>query len=232
MPVLVLHTTETDTGTAAAVAANLVRDGKASHRVYDPVTGEEIVIYDWAVAALSLKNLTGGVETNRRGGVYQVELVGRAGDVAGYNDDWYRNVGAKCRQWCAETGTPFTFPCPFLAGSYAERDACRLTFDQWLNVAGVVGHEHVPENDHWDPGRLDVNRLIVLSSPVLEAVMALEPTTPITVDGHQYALVDVLGWTLEGINALRRAQPPTSPAYITDVQIQEALRKVLKEGVG
>jgi hypothetical protein len=35
---------------------------------------------------------------------------------------------------------------------YGENSACRMTPEQWQVFDGVCGHQHVPDNKHWDPG--------------------------------------------------------------------------------
>jgi len=161
MAVLVLHTTETPAGTAQAVGRNLLRDGKPSHQVYDPADGTVVHLVDWGASAKSLKNLGGGVETNRRGGVYQVEIVGFAADVPRYGDGWYANLGRYLTRVCDELGVPKVFPCRFVAGEgYGLNARQRLSHEAWMTVEGIIGHQHVPENSHWDPGALDVARLM------------------------------------------------------------------------
>lgn len=160
MAVLVVHTTETPPGTAQAVARNLLRDGKAPHQVYDPSDGTVVHCHDWDTPAKALKNLAGGVETNRRGGVIQVEIVGYAAEAPFQSADWYTNLGRYLNRVCDQTGVPKVFPCGFVGGEgYGRRAAQRLSHAAWLTVEGIVGHQHVPENDHWDPGALDVARL-------------------------------------------------------------------------
>ena len=35
---------------------------------------------------------------------------------------------------------------------YGRNSGCRMTPEQWQVFDGVCGHQHVPDNDHWDPG--------------------------------------------------------------------------------
>lgn len=166
MSVLVVHTTETPAGTARSVARQLMAKGRAPHQVYDPADGTLVHCHDWDSPAAALKNLYGGVETNRRGGVYQVEVVGRAADVPGYSDVWYGNLGRYLGSVCDWTGTPKVFPYRFTGpDGYGQQGTVRLSFEQWQTVAGIVGHAHVPENTHWDPGALDVARLLPHMQP-------------------------------------------------------------------
>lgn len=161
MGVIVLHTTESDIGTVDAVASYLFRTGNRSHLVFDPATGEKVTMVRWDQPGAALRNLAGGVETNLRGDVFQVELVGRAIEVASYPQSWFETLAAALKGWCAETGVPAVFPCQFLPYPETYGDsAVRLSPEAWLTVEGVVGHMHVPENDHGDPG--DISRLVDL----------------------------------------------------------------------
>jgi hypothetical protein len=40
-----------------------------------------------------------------------------------------------------------------------------MTEDEWNNFDGWCGHQHVPENEHWDPGKLDIGRLLRIKRP-------------------------------------------------------------------
>ena len=159
MSVLVHHTTE---GDSAKGAASWMRSqGTMSHRVFNPSNGERIDLLPATASARSLRNLSGGVETNRRGGVYQLEIVGRAVAVPGYGDHWYKALAGEVDSICSQVGIPKVFPCAFVPypESYGIKAKQRLSGPQWLRVEGIIGHQHVPENDHGDPGALDVERL-------------------------------------------------------------------------
>ncbi len=160
MSVVVLHSTESNPGTCDAVARYLIRMGYEPHEVFDPSNGDGAVLLAKSEPGKALMNLPGGVETNRRGGVYQIEIVGRAVDVPNYDDAWYERLRKRLVEVCEFTGTPYVFPLPFqpYPQSYG-KNLVRMTFDEWLTFEGICGHQHVPENDHGDPGALDVQRL-------------------------------------------------------------------------
>ncbi|NAZ88536.1 hypothetical protein GTR00_20940, partial [Kineococcus sp. T90] len=40
--------------------------------------------------------------------------------------------------------------------AYGVRSATRMSPREWEGFGGVCGHQHVPDNSHWDPGRLDL----------------------------------------------------------------------------
>ncbi len=159
MTVCVLHTGEGST--LAGIIATLEANNSRSHDVYDPAKDQGQTLINWPDNARSLRNLSGGVETNNRGGVFQVELVGFAASVPGYSDEWYRNLAKYLIDRSDKIGFPLDFPHEFKgsAGAYGVRSSTRLTNAEWLAVEGIIGHQHVPENTHWDPGALDITRL-------------------------------------------------------------------------
>jgi hypothetical protein len=159
-PLLVLHSTEGST--IAGAVATMDANRSWSNWVGDPKTGTLKTLVDSERGDRSLKNLPGGVETNNRPGVWQLEIVGFAEDMPTYGDTWYRSLAAMVVQICDAKGIPKRFPYPFVPypRSYGFRAAQRLTGHQWLACSGIIGHQHVPENDHGDPG--DLNRLIPL----------------------------------------------------------------------
>jgi hypothetical protein len=105
--------------------------------------------------AMALANASGGVETNRAHAI-QVELVGfsdagfaaRVGKtshaVGNWTDSDYAQIAALAR-WVEKH-------CD------VERQ-CSVTFHNdsshkvrdWPQYSGHIGHQHVPENFHWDP---------------------------------------------------------------------------------
>ncbi len=116
--------------------------------------------YPINLAARALYNATGGVETNNANAI-QCEVMAQAALIDdlpeatwGHLVDWL--------SWCAtQTRTPIHF-ANFVAGGYGEDAAQRFGPQEWLDFAGVCGHQHVPENDHWDPGALDTTKLAAL----------------------------------------------------------------------
>ena len=117
------------------------------------------------VAARALENRAGGVETNRRSAI-QIEIAWTAADIANLPEamverlwDWMRWV---------ETQTDMK------GWNYREFRGIeargldgvgRMTNDEWNAFEGWCGHQHVPENEHWDPGKLDIGRLLRIKRP-------------------------------------------------------------------
>ena len=139
--------------------------------------------FDFDVSSRALVNKAGGVETNTANAV-QIELVGtcderkaetwdgkRAGvDYLFWPDapDWALAELAKFVKWThdehgiqlrsAVTWKPYNKGQ--VGGSYGPSNGVRLTGAQWNAYYGWLGHQHVPENDHGDPGNLNFARVL------------------------------------------------------------------------
>lgn len=171
--VLVIHTTEgttLDGYQGGAVAPNLtaVPDFKNKKLQW-------FQHYYIDTSSRALVNKPGGVQTNTLN-VTQIELVGtcdpkthktwtsRETDHIYWPEapDWALEELAKFVAWLNENhGVPLTGPKEWVSypDSYGATKT-RMTFDEWDNFKGICGHQHVPENDHGDPGSLDFAKLI------------------------------------------------------------------------
>lgn len=122
------------------------------------------------LASRSMKNAPGGVETNR-GGAIQIEVVGKAA-----NPNWpLAQVQAMLllMRWLEkETGIRPVAPA-FHGGGAAAVAPYRFSPADWTTFNGWCGHQHVPENDHWDPGALVIANLLPT-----EATMPETPAPP------------------------------------------------------
>lgn len=157
---VVLHTTET-----RGVPSY---DGgmSAPHLTYNPKTRVWVQHTELTTAARALRNAAGGAETNRDSAL-QVEIICYsdrfvADRVLGL---WVGDLSSAAlgdiRDFIDWTGVPLVWPGR-QARNYAEANApgFRLSQAVWGGYAGVVGHQHVPENTHWDPGMLDWETLL------------------------------------------------------------------------
>lgn len=111
-------------------------------------------------AARALRNPSGGVETNR-GNVVQIEVVGMANGVRG--EDWFWAGLRALARWIEQArGVPRRSTVQWVAHpeSYGTGAAQRLGGAAWREYAGWLGHQHVPENSHGDPGTFDIGRLL------------------------------------------------------------------------
>lgn len=123
--------------------------------------------FDFDVSSRALRNLSGGVETNTLN-VGQVEIVGTSDPAthtkwaqAGIQHlymaelpDWAIRDLATFAKWAnSQHGVPLSSGLTFkpYPSSYGA-NGVRMTNTQWTNFTGHCGHQHVPENDHGDPG--------------------------------------------------------------------------------
>lgn len=129
----------------------------------------------------ALRNKAGGVETNTQNTI-QIELVGTCDPAnryywggnkrykAGRDYVYWPDATPRQKQWVARLladihrrwGLHLRLPKPFRAypGSYGEKNPNRMTFQEWNRSFGVIGHQHIPENSHGDPGNIDMVDII------------------------------------------------------------------------
>ena len=182
------HTTETPTGTARAVARQLLYP---YHNLVDPITREIFNLVSWDRSALSLRgsSYTGGWETNHAG-VRNIQwaVIGYAADM----DDLPRGA----LRWLAEE-----FLAPMLeinripnvwSKSYGAGEGIvlattsspvRMGGQEWYNFSGVTYHQIVPGQDHWDMGKIDYKNImkIIEGTPYNDR----ESTKPMSIPGME-----------------------------------------------
>ena len=115
--------------------------------------------YPITFSSRALENRDGGVQTNRQGAI-QIEICWKAAEIATLPDpmvallkDWMR--------WVEDQADVKRHSPDFLDDSgYGVGSPSRMTFDKWNAFDGWCGHQHVPENMHWDPGKIDIARLL------------------------------------------------------------------------
>lgn len=162
---LVIHTTEGST-IGSAVGAYRRRAGRLSggvhpHATVDPSTRERAQHVPLTKASYSLKG-------HDRDGSIQIEIVGSASESHDWPPSWYEwlrdfVVGPIL---AAVPTIPASAPWAFLgewdgllAAPYPVGKA-RVSSPAWLAGRGIVGHQHAPLDDHWDPGAIRVIDLI------------------------------------------------------------------------
>ncbi|MFF3848057.1 hypothetical protein [Streptomyces sp. NPDC002328] len=147
--------------------------------------------YDVDESARALANKLGGVQTNTAN-VFQIELVGTcddskkfswAGARAGVDylhwpsaPGWALAEVAWLVRWLHDNhGVPLTCVRDWLAygldarrpgvtpASYGSANPARMTFTEWRSFTGWCGHQHVPENDHGDPGNLNFAQVLAIA---------------------------------------------------------------------
>jgi hypothetical protein len=158
---LLLHRTQ---GSTAAGAIGAYQ----SHGGWPHITASwrerrRIQHVDLAVAARALRNVAGGAETNRAR-VVQVELVGFSEQAM--SADEARWVGAEIVAPIRATipqiglhGPRFYGPDEGLVLATTS-SPIRMSPQAWLDFDGICGHQHAPENTHWDPGRVPLDVII------------------------------------------------------------------------
>lgn len=161
----VLHTTEG--ATAAGAIAAYRRNYSAPHFTVTFEGGSFKVYQHIALdkAARSLKNALGGVQTNRTRCI-QIEIVGEATHISTISDQYLNGIGSLMR-WI-ETNTQIQRTAPMFKpypSSYGN-NGVRFTAAQWNEFNGWCGHMHVPENDHGDPGNINIQKLLGVQSGV------------------------------------------------------------------
>lgn len=198
----VVHTTEGNTlpsygGGAEAPNFTLVPD----------LAVEKLKVYQhfgFDTSSRALVNAAGGVQTNTLN-VVQFELVGTCDPTThkNWNDkqikhiywpeapDWALLEFAKVVRWAYDNHkVPMTSTVTWKAypGSYGPKNGVRLTFAQWNAYSGWLGHQHVPENLHGDPGAFQMAKVLAYAKaktwekPVPDPTPAKEPTVATTQD--------------------------------------------------
>lgn len=199
----VVHTTEgtslpTYGGGASAPTFTLVPN----------VAAKTVSVYqhfDVDRSARALMNAAGGVQTNSLN-VVQVELTGTC-DPATHAKwstanrqhvfwpeapDWALTEFARLVRWLSdEHGVPMRSTVQWKAypGSYGLRSSVRLTGQQWTDYYGWLGHQHVPENDHGDPGNFPMAKVLKMAEgKVWEKPAGTTPPKTPTVEERLTAL--------------------------------------------
>ena len=185
--------------------------------------------FDFDRSSRALLDKTGGVSTNR-GNAVQIELVGtcdpkyklswgtkKAG--VGYiywpaAPDWALKGLAEFVYWAYKNHNmkmQSTVLWKAYPASYGLSNGVRLSNSAWSSYYGWLGHQHVPENDHGDPGNINFVR-------VLEFAKAMEINTYIVVVGDTlWSISQKFNTTVENLVKLN----PSLADSITIVVDQE-----------
>ena len=183
----VLHTTE-----SLSFAPSKVDYG-GWHSSYPHFTAVDrssgVVIYQHLPidrASRALANPSGGVQTNRARSV-QIEIVGKAAESSSMSSRLLGALGAWMRWVEEQTGMLRQAPFEFRGSeAYGTAGAARMSPVAWNEFNGWCGHQHVPENSHWDPGRIRIAQLLGADAVTVAAVQPSDP-------GIRYRVVDVAG---------------------------------------
>lgn len=172
---IVHHTTE---GSTAAGAFETFRQNRSDpHFTVDGTTIFQHI--DTAKAARSLRNATGGVQTNKDSAI-QIEVVGFAQRPK--TRATLQNVARLCRWLEGQHAIPKIWPNGFPKPAIPSGDPGGHNRNKvnWDTKGGHYGHSHVPENTHWDPAyTADEVAFLMEYDPELGQVEALDRYTSI-----------------------------------------------------
>jgi hypothetical protein len=151
--------------------------------------------FDFDTSSRALVNAAGGVETNTLN-VVQVELVGTCDPTAHKRwgtskphlytaelPDWVIRDLAAFAKWAnVNHKVPLTSGVTFKAypGSYGPKNGVRMSADKWNSFKGHCGHQHVPENDHGDPGAFPIAAVLKAATGVVPPAKPPVVTPPAT----------------------------------------------------
>jgi hypothetical protein len=182
---LVLHTTE-GSSIAGAVAEYRKKRNCFPHFTVDAGKRQRAQHYPVDVSARALHKGKPGVQTNPWGAI-QIEMVGFAKSS-------HLIPHAQLAWLATEVIGPILAAVPSIKlhhpkfkgegeGLLAHVNAKqRMTPETWKAFDGICGHQHVPENDHWDPGRFPIDTVLGFlgapTNPFLEEDDMTFITTP------------------------------------------------------
>lgn len=177
--------------------------------------------FDVDRSSRALVNAAGGVQTNTLN-CFQIELVGtcdqatylkwqREGVWAIYwpgAPDWALAEVAKLVKWLHDNhGMRIESSVTWKAypDSYGANNGVRLTGSQWLNYYGWLGHQHVPENYHGDPGNINWKKIEDYAKGV-----APGGDTNVALTADDLAKIKEAVWSTD--DAVPAARPPVNNA--------------------
>lgn len=118
--------------------------------------------YNINVASRALANPTkpvDDVQTNRMGAI-QIEICWTAAQIASLPTDLKDELRNLMRWIETEANIQRVAPTFYGEEAYGEGGIARMSTKNWLKFNGWCGHQHVPENLHWDPGKIDIAYLL------------------------------------------------------------------------
>jgi hypothetical protein len=144
------------------------------HFTVVPAAGKGVAVYQHIAltrAAYALKH-TGSAPTNGAHAI-QIELAGTCdphGPKGAYY--WPEADDTVLRALWVQVGKPLAdaFHVPLTAPTFrpypasAGANGVRFTDSQWLAWSGHCGHQHIPGNDHGDPGAFPWDRLVQIAN--------------------------------------------------------------------
>lgn len=166
-PRLVLHTTE-GSGTVQSLASFYRSSTYWPHFTADLFRKQIAQHIPLSRGARALSHTT-ATETNNANCI-QVEIIGRASEAASWPADQVDWLGRALAPAMDALGIQRSGPA-FVGGGAGLHAAQRMSETAWRAFNGVCGHQHVPENDHWDPGAFDLARFLAATHSEVDPPM-------------------------------------------------------------
>jgi hypothetical protein len=113
------------------------------------------------VQHLSLDVAGRALVTGNRDNCIQIEIVGNAVDTPNWTREQLEFVAGVMREIEAMVPIPRRSSATFkkFPASFGLSNGVRLSQSEWATFSGWCGHQHVPGNDHGDPGQIDIGKL-------------------------------------------------------------------------
>lgn len=158
---IVLHTTESSALPSYASSwPNLTYDPKTRKWwQHTPING----------SSTALRN--DGTNQTNRANVVQIEIIGFAKDGAAMPATALQDLAAFVAWMHREWALPIV-AAPTWTGPST---TARMTWAQFVAFKGILGHQHVPGNVHWDPGQIDAMGIVARA---LQLVTPPKPREP------------------------------------------------------
>jgi hypothetical protein len=175
-----LHTIEGALGTLSASLPG--SHAYPPHLWVDPSTRKLYQTVPLTRSAFALYQGDGPYTNKAR--ALQVEIAGHAATAGTWPDEWLTNIAADVIvpfvDFVRSQGSDINFdnvpPIGAIGGSASEHAPQRLTYQAWTDLDGLCTHRHVPDNDHWDSGTLNVPRLVEITRELLGSSSPATPT--------------------------------------------------------
>jgi hypothetical protein len=193
----ILHTTE---GTSYAGARAAYLDGGVPHFTVSPNfrknRGEIFQHFPLSSRATALRDEDSTLKENRAHAI-QIEIVGTCDESnRGTFPDglyladwpsWYLTTIGRLMRWLEEHRgiAPSSevewksFAKGSAGGSFGAANGVRMTNSEYVAYSGWLGHQHVPENVHGDPGDIAIAKLLAVKPKVVAAPKDVNDLLPV-----------------------------------------------------
>lgn len=156
---ILLHTTESSWESVDAMCDVLKAKRAAPHFVIGGRAGRKHPVVVQCVplnrAGRALANDPADGHATNRANVIQIEICGRAAESHLWSVNRYESIANLIELIRHRVDVPLKAP-PF------SKPAPRMGDAAFVKYAGILGHCHAPDNNHWDPGRLRQELLLRL----------------------------------------------------------------------